>query len=68
MLQNANTLLNKLHIRFTNTLNNSKGMEMVQVAIIIGIAVIAGVIFKKQITGFVNNVFGELTKSKFYSK
>ena len=39
---------------------NKKGMEMVQVAILISIAIIIGLIFKTEITEFVNNTFSEL--------
>ena len=40
-------------------------MELVQVAILIAIAVAAGIIFKSQITGFVNGVFGNLNAANF---
>lgn len=39
---------------------NKKGMEMVQVAILIALAVTIGLIFKKEITGFVTNTFNDL--------
>lgn len=47
-------------------LRNKKGMimagamEMVQVAILIGIAVAIGLIFKNEITTFVNHTFSQL--------
>lgn len=44
---------------------NKQGMELVQVAILIAIAVALGLIFKAQIGEFVNNVFGELLGSDF---
>ena len=44
---------------------NQKGMEMVQVAILIAIAVALGLIFKEQITKFVNSVFRDLLNSSF---
>ena len=44
---------------------NSKGMELVQVAILIAIAVAIGLIFNKQITSFVNGVFKSLINAKF---
>ena len=37
-------------------LGNKKGMEMVQVAILVAIAVTIGLIFKTQITEFVNEM------------
>ena len=46
-------------------LNNKRGMEMVQVAILVAIAVTLGLIFKSEITEFVNNTFGALNKTKF---
>lgn len=42
-----------------------RGMEMVQVAILVAIAVTLGLIFKSQITGFVNNTFSSLNGAKF---
>ena len=45
---------------------NKKGMiladsmEMIQVAILIGIAVVIGLIFKTEVTTFVNNTFSQL--------
>lgn len=39
---------------------NQRGMEMVQVAILVGIAVVVGLIFKTEITNFVNHVFDDL--------
>ena len=46
-------------------LGNKQGMEMVQVAILVAIAVAVGLIFKTQITDFVNETFGALDKAKF---
>jgi len=45
--------------------NNKRGMEMVQVAILVAIAVTLGLIFKSEITDFVNDTFGTLNKTKF---
>ncbi|MBQ5441328.1 MAG: hypothetical protein IIU36_03585 [Firmicutes bacterium] len=44
---------------------NKRGMEMVQVAILVAIAVAIGLIFKSQITTFVNATFTSLGKAKF---
>jgi len=47
-------------------MRNKKGMmlvgamEMIQVAILIGIAVVVGLIFKTEVTTFVNNTFSQL--------
>ena len=40
--------------------NNKKGMEMVQVAILVAIAIVLGLIFKTEITSFVNETFESL--------
>lgn len=42
-----------------------RGMEMVQVAILVAIAVALGIIFKSQITAFVNEVFSRLDAGSF---
>ena len=44
---------------------NKRGMEMVQVAILVAIAVALGILFKEEITSFVNDVFGSLDSSNF---
>ncbi|MBQ1406848.1 MAG: hypothetical protein IIY88_01815 [Eubacterium sp.] len=41
-------------------IGNKSGMEMVQVAILIALAVALGVIFKTEITAFVNKTFQSL--------
>ncbi len=41
-------------------LRNKRGMEMVQVAILIAIAITLGLIFRTQITEFVNNTLADL--------
>jgi hypothetical protein len=45
--------------------NNKQGMELVQVAILIAIAVAIGLVFKAQIGEFVDDVFGNLLGSNF---
>ncbi len=47
------------------SVNDKRGMEMVQVAILVAIAVALGLIFKNQITAFVNNTFDSLTNARF---
>ena len=47
------------------SLFDKHGMEMVQVAILVAIAVALGLIFKSQITTFVNHTFKALNTSKF---
>ena len=51
-----------LHIHL---IRNKRGMEMIQVAILIAIAVTLGLIFKTQITDFVEDTFGSLSSAKF---
>lgn len=51
--------------RAVKLLNNKRGMEMVQVAILVAIAVAIGIIFKTEITDFVNETFKNLDASKF---
>lgn len=46
-------------------LKNKSGMELVQVAILIAIAVALGIIFKSSITDFVNNIFNNLNAANF---
>ncbi|MBE6030450.1 MAG: hypothetical protein E7225_02485 [Clostridiales bacterium] len=44
---------------------SKKGMELVQVAVLIGISVAVGIIFRIQITDFVNAVFDTLNGGGF---
>lgn len=60
--ENMTTYLMRLR---NNLKPNNKGMEMVQVAILIAIAVALGLIFKDKITDFVNKVFKDLLSSDF---
>ena len=46
-------------------LRNKKGMEMVQVAILVAIAVVVGIIFKTSVVDFVNRIFGDLDAANF---
>lgn len=46
-------------------MRSCEGMELVQVAILIAIAVGLGIIFKNEITSFVNQTFESLDASKF---
>ena len=41
-------------------LRNKKGMEMVQVAILIALAISLGIILRSQITEFINTTFADL--------
>ena len=46
-------------------LGNKKGMELVQVAILVAIAVAAGIIFKSSVVDFVNRIFHNLNAANF---
>jgi len=61
MFNKVNQALLKLNL----ALRSKKGMEMVQVAILIAIAVVVGIIFKSSVTEFVNRVFGNLDAANF---
>ncbi|MBR3749923.1 MAG: hypothetical protein IKN28_08635 [Firmicutes bacterium] len=52
-------------VRMITKLRAQDGMELVQVAILIAIAIFLGLIFKDKIGKFVNNVFGDLLKADF---
>ena len=56
------TFLNKIWFSLKA---KSQGMELVQVAILIAIAIAVGLIFKTQITKFVNKVFSNLMNAGF---
>ena len=46
--------------RFEKRIRFTAGMEMVQVAILVAIAIILGLIFKTEITAFINKTFESL--------
>ena len=46
---------------FRSRLRSKRGMELVQVAILVAIAVALGLIFKTQLTDFVNRTFEGLS-------
>ncbi|NLK73418.1 MAG: hypothetical protein GX285_10430 [Clostridiales bacterium] len=53
--------------KFITYIRNERGMEMVQVAILIGIAIGIGVLFKSQIGNFINGIFDALVNSDYTS-
>lgn len=55
----------KMKARKISLIRNKKGMEMVQVAILVAIAVAVGLIFKGSILDFVNSIFGNLNAANF---
>ena len=57
--------VNQAILKLNMALRSKKGMEMVQVAILIAIAVVVGIIFKSSVTDFVNRIFGNLDAANF---
>jgi hypothetical protein len=57
--------MKRMRKRMAVMLGNKKGMEMVQVAILIAIAVAAGIIFKSSVVDVVNRIFGNLDAANF---
>lgn len=57
--------MKRIRAKIAVLLGNKKGMEMVQVAILVAIAVAVGIIFKSSIVDFVNRVFGNLDAANF---
>ena len=43
----------------------NKGIEMVEVAILIAIAITIGLVFKTQIGNFIDKIFGDLMNADF---
>jgi archaellum biogenesis protein FlaJ (TadC family) len=46
--------------KLRSKIKNRKGMEMVQVAILVAIAIVLGLIFKTEIISFINKTFENL--------
>lgn len=57
--------MKRMRTKMAVLLGNRKGMEMVQVAILVAIAVAVGIIFKSSIVDFVNRIFGNLDAANF---
>ena len=57
--------MKKARMKLRMLLGNKRGMEMVQVAILVAIAVAAGIIFKSSVIDFVNRIFGNLDAANF---
>lgn len=49
--------MKKINVKWRRKLRSKKGMELVQVAILVALAVALGLIFKTEITDFVNKTF-----------
>ena len=65
MLVAAECRMQRWNERIRDRMCSRKGMELVQVGILIAIAVGLGLVFKSQIGSFVNNTFGELMGADF---
>jgi hypothetical protein len=60
------TIVRRIHIAAMNRLRTGRdGMELVQVAILVAIAILIGLVFRTQIKSFVDDVFKGLTAGKF---
>ncbi|MDR1068011.1 MAG: hypothetical protein LBL36_02050 [Clostridiales Family XIII bacterium] len=46
-------------------MKKNDGMELVQVAILVAIAIVIGLIFRTQIQSFVEDIFASLSSGKF---
>ena len=51
----------EMRVKLTESIRSKRGMELVQVAILVAIAVALGLIFKTQLTDFVNKTFQGLS-------
>ena len=58
-------MIQKVKQKILLDLGNKKGMEMVQVAILVAIAVAVGIIFKGSVVDFVNRIFNALDAANF---
>lgn len=59
------TEMNRIRRTLAAAIGNKKGMEMVQVAILVAIAVAVGIIFKSSVVDFVNRIFSNLDAANF---
>ena len=58
-------MIKKIRQRLLFSLGNKRGMEMVQVAILVAIAVAVGIIFKGSVVDLVNRIFNALDAANF---
>ncbi|MDR0519919.1 MAG: hypothetical protein LBG82_07740 [Clostridiales Family XIII bacterium] len=60
------TLVRRIHVAAVNRMYASRGgMELVQVAILVAIAILIGLIFRSNIKTFVQDVFAKLSVGSF---
>ena len=57
--------MKQIGYKMMRVMQNKRGMEMVQVAILVAIAVAVGIIFKSSVVDFVNKIFGNLNAANF---
>lgn len=60
-------LFNRIFFKSLNMMHSKKGMELVQVAILIALAVAVGLIFKDKLESFVQSVFTNLGDGSKFS-
>ena len=60
--------ITRVCIRAKQILREKKGMELIQVAMLIAIAVVIGLIFHKQIGAFITSIFDSLRADDYTSK
>jgi hypothetical protein len=58
----------KLILKSQEILRKKDGMELLQVALLVAIAIIIGLFFKEQITTFVQNIFDGLNSDDYDSQ
>jgi hypothetical protein len=59
-------IIRRVHIAAISRLRTERpGMELVQVAILVAIAIMIGLVFRSQIKSFVDNVFKGLKSGSF---
>jgi hypothetical protein len=57
--------MKKVAAQVKSIVGRKDGMELVQVAILVAIAILIGLIFRTQIKDFVDDVFRDLTANRF---
>jgi hypothetical protein len=59
-------IIRRVHIAVVSRFSAKReGMELVQVAILVAIAILIGLVFRTQIKAFVDDVFKNLSAGKF---
>lgn len=58
-------IVKRMNRRIIEVTHNNSGMELVQVAILVAIAIVIGLIFRSQIETFVKEIFSKLSSGSF---